>query len=56
MVTWTAARAAQQQARPARVAGLMAASPGVRWVAAPQLFADGALNLAFMCSASPRTG
>src|SRR5689334_19684742 len=53
MVTWTADRAAQQHARPARTAE-PTVTPGGGGTVAPQLRADGCLNLAFMTSASPR--
>src|SRR5690348_3818980 len=55
MVTWTAARAAQQHACPARTAEPTVA-PGTGGAATPSLFADGCLNLAFMISASPSPG
>ena len=55
MVTWMAARAAQQHARPDRTAE-PAVAPGTGGAAALWLFADGCLNLAFMISASPGPG
>src|SRR5690348_15523988 len=55
MVTWTAARAAQQHARPAGTAE-PAVAPGTGGAEAPWLLADGCVNLAFMISASPGPG
>src|SRR5215472_10019267 len=55
MVTWTAARPAQQHARPARTAE-PAVAPGTGGTEAPWHFADGCMNLAFMTSASPSPG